>query len=108
MTIPKDHPAVEQTSFRKELERRRDEAHKRQNHLAMLGHDGEAAVEEGRVLELEWVLEQDPVVLSDADREELRRIADIIGGVHRPCADPELHEDDARFLRKLASGQGER
>jgi hypothetical protein len=37
------------------------------------------------------------------DRERLFRLADIIGGVHKPDADPELHEDDARFLRNLAS-----
>jgi hypothetical protein len=41
--------------------------------------------------------------LSEGDRQELTRIADIIGGVHRPCADPELHEDDARLLRRLAT-----
>lgn len=37
------------------------------------------------------------------DCERLLKLADIIGGVHKPCADPELHEDDARFLRNLAS-----
>jgi len=42
-------------------------------------------------------------VLSDEERERLLKLADVIGGVHRPCADPELHEDDARFLHNLAS-----
>jgi len=41
--------------------------------------------------------------LSDEERAQLLRLANIIGGVHRPCADLQLHEDDARFLRNLAS-----
>jgi hypothetical protein len=47
------------------------------------------------------------VELQHEDRLRLGRLADIIGGVHRPCADPELHEDDARFLRALADRQPE-
>jgi len=48
---------------------------------------------------------QSASALSDEDREHLLRLANIIGGVHRPFADPELHEDDARFLRNLADRQ---
>jgi hypothetical protein len=39
--------------------------------------------------------------------ERLERIADIIGAVHKSGADPELHEDDARFLRDLAKNLGD-
>jgi hypothetical protein len=41
--------------------------------------------------------------LGDPDRKRLIEIADIIGAVHAPDADPRFHEDDARLIRRLAS-----
>lgn len=101
------------SSFKEQVEAKRDLCEAAMNVQLALGADENAAVAEGEIKALEWLLDQDPIVLSGEDREELERAAVSLDRAaefareHRLPATAGIWNERAEFLRNLAAG-GER